>query len=208
MCEHLLRAEGDGHVELGRVAGHRRQVEARIDEPLPELASPVGAEVEEDRGVVRVEPGCALDDERLEELVGDARLVTPLHVLEQSGRGRRYPLSVDDRVERLLRPLLALVAVHRVVPADDGRDPLGGQLGEVGHGRGRRDVAAVRERVDPRALRHPTAPCKLEQRLQMVDVRVHATARDEAEQVHVAAALACTFESGDQRRGSRTTSRP
>ena len=128
----------------------------------------------------RAEPRPPVEHGRLDELVGDALLVARPH------RGDRVvrvlALALDDRVEGLLRPLPALVAVHRVVAAGDGRDPLGGQLGEVVLGRVRRDVAAVGEGVDPGPLgREP------EQRLQVLDVRVHAAVRDEAEQVHVAA---------------------
>ena len=46
----------------------------------------------------------------------------------------------------------------------------------------------------------PTPPRELEQRLQVVDVRVDAAVRDEPEQVDVAAALARTLECADERR--------
>ena len=39
--------------------------------------------------------------------------------------------SAHDRVERPLRALPALVAIHRVVAAADGGDALGGQLREI-----------------------------------------------------------------------------
>ena len=55
----------------------------------------------------------------------------------------------------------------------------------------RRDVAAVREGVDPRALgREP------QQRLQVLEVGVHAAARDQTEQVHVAAPVERRLQSG------------
>ncbi len=94
------------------------------------------------------------------------------------------PVPEHERVERPLRALPALVAVHRVVAADDRRDPVGGQLGEIVERRVRRDVAAVGERVDPRVR----SGAMREQRPQVVDVRVHAAVRDEPEQVHAAAA--------------------
>src|SRR5262249_44697391 len=52
-------------------------------------------------------------------------------------------------------------------------------------------VASVRERVDPRLL-----GCEAKQRLDVVDVRVHAAVRHEAEKVDALAAL----ERGDERR--------
>ena len=89
-----------------------------------------------------------------------------------------------DRVVGQLRPLPALVAVHRVVAADDRGDPVLRQLGEICERGVRRDVAAVGEGVQPRLLgREP------KQRLDVLDVRVDAAVRDEAEQVHALAAL-------------------
>ena len=114
-------------------------------------------------------------------------------------RDARGAGAESDRVERLLRPLPALVAVHRVVAADDGREPFGRQLGEVGHGRMRRDVPAVGERVNPGPLLHALSARKLEQRLQVVEMRVDAALRDEAEQVDVAAALPGALERGQER---------
>ena len=63
----------------------------------------------------------------------------------------------------------------------------------------RRDVAAVRESVDEGALLHPLPPCQLEQRPQVVDVRVDAAVRDEPEQVDVRAALLRPLERADKR---------
>ena len=71
----------------------------------------------------------------------------------------------------------------------------------------RRDVASVGERVDPRPVGHPLPLRELEQRPQVVDVRVDAAVRDEPEQVHVPAALACAAERRDERRRSRRSSR-
>ena len=48
---HLLLPERERDVQLVGVAGHRREVDAALDERLRELARAVGAEVEEDRGV-------------------------------------------------------------------------------------------------------------------------------------------------------------
>ena len=185
--DHLL-LEDDRAVEVVAVAGHGREVQALLEEPLRELARAVGAEVEVDRGVLRREPRLRQDD-GLHELVGDAARVRGLD------GGHRVagllPLSLQDRRERPVGPLPALVAVHPVVAAGDGGDAgaLGDQLRQVAARRGRRDVAPVGERVDEGALGHPLAPCQLEQRPQVVDVRVDAAVGDEPEQVDVAAAL-------------------
>src|SRR3954454_21447064 len=176
----LLLAEDHRAGKVVAVVRHRGQVEAAVDEQLRELARPVGPEVEEDRRVVRPEPGPSLEHDRLDELVGDAEVVARLHGADRVGRVGA--LAQHDRIEGALRPLPAGVPVHRPVAAGDRRDPFGRQLGEVVHRRGRRDVAPVGERVDPGSLRR-----KPQQRLDVIDVRMHAAVRDEAEQVHVAA---------------------
>ena len=126
----VLLLERDRAVEVVPVAGHRRQVEPAVEEPLGELAGPVGPEVEEDRGVRRPEPRARQHD-GLDELVRDAGVVARLDRGHRVfGRSR---LARDDRGERAVRPVPALVAVHRVVAAADGRDPDArvDQLGEV-----------------------------------------------------------------------------
>ena len=64
----------------------------------------------------------------------------------------------------------------------------------------RRDVATVGECVNPRPVGHPVALGQLEQREEVIDVRVDAALRDEAEQVHVAAPLPRPLERPDERR--------
>src|SRR5581483_395317 len=96
-----------------------------------------------------------------------------------------------DRGERTVGPVPALIPVHGVVAAGDRGDSVGGQLGEVAHRRVGRDVAAVRERMDPRLLgREP------EQRAEMVDVGMDAAVGHETEQVHLLSPL----EGRDERR--------
>ncbi len=193
----LLR-EGDGEVEVVAVVRHRRQVDAEPAELLRQLPRPVGTEVEEDRGVPgRVEPRAAVDHDGDDELVGHAGVVARLHRGDRVGGVRA--VADDDRVESELGPVPALVAVHRVVAARDGRDPVRGQRREVVDGRVRRDVAPVGERVDPRPVGHPLPLRQLEQRKDVGDVRVDAAGRDEPEQVHVAAALARAPERRDER---------
>ena len=83
----LLLGERDRAVEVVGVARHRHEVDAELDEALGELAPAVGPEVEEDRAVARgVEPRPALEHDRLDELVGDARRVARL---DRGDRDRR-----------------------------------------------------------------------------------------------------------------------
>ena len=152
-------------------------------ELFAQLACAVGPEVEEDRRVVAgSRRGAPVDHGREDELVGDAGVVARLHGVQRVGVVR--PGSADDRVQRELGAIPALVAVHRVVAAGNRRDAVERELGEIVDRRVRRDVAAVGESMDPRLLRG-----ELQQRLHVRDVRVHAAVRDEPEQMHVLPAL-------------------
>ena len=198
LADHLL-LEDDRAVEVAAVAGHRGQVDSLLEELLRELASPVGPEVEVDRCVLRPEPGTGQDD-GLDELVGHPTCV--------GGLDRRHrvsgllALAGEDRRQRALGALPTLVAVHRVVAAADRDDPrpFGDQLGEVTARRRRRHVAPVGEGVDVRPLGHVLPACQLEERPQLVDVRVDAAVGDEAEQVDVAAALSGPAEGAEEGR--------
>src|SRR5439155_7279533 len=98
------------------------EVEAALEELLRQLAGAVGAEVEEDRGVVAREARPALEHDGLDELVGHAALVARSH-----GGDRVVcvlALALDDRVVGALRAIPAAVAVHRVVAARYGGDSL------------------------------------------------------------------------------------
>ena len=77
---------------------------------------------------------------------------------------------------------------------------VGRQPREIYGGSMWRDVAAVGECVNPRPVGHPLALGQLEQREEVIDVRVNPALRDEAEQVHVAAALLRPLERSDERR--------
>jgi hypothetical protein len=165
---------------------------------LRQLTHPVGPEVEEDRRVLRrVEPRPFAQDDRLDELVGDAAVVARPH--RRDGVVCPLALTRDDRLERAIGPFPALVAIHGVVAPGHGRDAIGGQRREVVDSGVRRDVAAVGEGVDPRAVVHSRAPRQVEQCPQVVDVRVHAAGRHEAEQVDVRAALLRPPERAEER---------
>ena len=87
----------------------------------------------------------------VDELVGHARGVARLD--RRRGRLGALPHAVHERRARELGALDAMVAIHRVVAADDGRDrraragPLALELREQAGRLVRRDVAAVGERV-------------------------------------------------------------
>ena len=183
----LLLRDRDRTVEIVAVARHRRQVEAFLEQPLGELARAIGAKVEEYGCVPWTQPRPSCQHDWLDELVGRAALVALTHRLDRIVR--LFAHSSTNRVKGAIRPVPALVAVHRVVAAGDGGDPVGGQLGEIVHGGVRRDVPAVGEGVDPGLLGR-----EAEQGSQVVDVRVDTAVGDEAEQVHLVAALECRDE--------------
>ncbi len=121
---HVLLGERDRAVEVVAVDRHRRQVVARLEQPLESWRPRSGRKLKK---IAASSPGRSRGrsstHDRLDELVGDAGVV---------GSPARRPgalvlaLPDHDRGERPLGPVPALVAVHRVVAADDGRDPLGG----------------------------------------------------------------------------------
>ena len=184
-----LLGERDREVEVVAVLRHRRQVDAELTELLGDLPRPVGAEVEEDRGVLRgVEPRPAVEHDRQDELVGEAALVALLDRMQRIRRRARPSRRRSRRARAACAPIAC-----RGPSRSSGRRPsrcrsAGSSARSCQRGV-RRDVAAVGERVDPRPVRHPFARCELEQRTHVVDVRVDAAVRDEPEQVHVSPAL-------------------
>src|SRR5207247_5353225 len=138
----------DLHCEVRPIARHRGHIGTCLEKLHRQLACSVGTEVEEDRRVrPRLKPGTATNWGRLDELIGYALLIATADGLDRIGR--LLALALDDRVEGALGPLPALVAIHGVVPAGNGRDPALRELGEIVDGRVRRDVSTVGERVDP-----------------------------------------------------------
>ena len=110
-------------------------------------------------------------------------------------------LALAEQVDRLLRAVPALVAVHGEVAADDGADASRAGLRarrldprQRLRARRRRRVAPVGERVDDEvgdvALRREP-----DQRLEVLLGGVHAAARDEPDQVHALGGA----QRGDQR---------
>ncbi len=126
----LLFGEHDRCVEIGPVLRHRRDVCACLYQLRRQLTGPVGTEVEEDGGVsFEVEARGPLDDDRLDELICDASLVTTPDRVDWILR--LFAFAGDDRVECALGAVPALVPVHCVIAPDHRRDSLSGQLGKV-----------------------------------------------------------------------------
>ena len=96
--------------------------------------------------------GRPVDDDRLDELVGDIRGRSSAWTAA-TGSPAWCPSPSTIARSAKVGAIPAPVAVHRVVAAGDRGDAVGGQLGEVAHRRVRRNVSAVGERVDPGLLR-------------------------------------------------------
>ena len=179
-----LLGEGDREVEVVAVAGHRRQVDAELAELLGELPRAVGAEVEEDRGVaLGIEPRAAVDDDRLDELVGDAAVVARLHGGDRD-RPRARPRRPRSRGARARCGPSACRGPSR----SSGRPR--SRCGRPAARRGRRTAeCGDTSRPSVNAWIHVFSGANVEQRLEVVDVRMDAAVRDEPEQMDVLAAL-------------------
>ena len=76
----VLLREGDGKREVLSVLRHRGQVGFELAELLGQLARAIGAEVQEDRRVLRrVEAGAAVETDRDDELVRHAFVIALPH---------------------------------------------------------------------------------------------------------------------------------
>src|SRR5204863_3937233 len=118
--------------------------EVGFGERAGELTGAVGAEIEMDDRVPVGDAVVVADDGRPDELVG----LAPIAAGGDGGQrvGSVLAPGVDDRVVGELRPIPALIAVHRVVATADGADAAGVaqpalELAEVAGARVRRRVA-------------------------------------------------------------------
>ena len=123
-----------------------------------------------------------VDDDGLQKLVGLVLLVAFLNGFYNIFA--LLALALDETVDGDLDALPAFVAVHRVVAADDGRDRAilllleeCGEVARVPGGRARRSVAPVAEEVDVDVW-DALLLGRLEESLQVVDVRVDTTIRN------------------------------
>src|SRR5947207_15806985 len=104
-------------------------IEPRVENLDRYLACSVGPEVEEDCGIALAEARPVFDRDRLDELVRDPAVVAGPYGHDRGLTPDRP--ARDDGGVRALRPLPALVAVHRIVAAGHARDPVLGQLRQV-----------------------------------------------------------------------------
>ena len=165
---HADARKGDEHVRHGRVilgvadVGEREElaleaVERGVDERARDLAGAVGAVVEEDDRIVVGDHAVLVADDGLDEFVRHAVFIALLDGVD--GIAVLHALAVDERVIGVLEAVPALVAVHRVVAAHNGRDLADAELTALFHGLcdkvaagGRGRVAPVEEGVDIHAL--------------------------------------------------------
>jgi hypothetical protein len=170
-----------------------------VAEKLSDLTDAVGAVVEEEDGVVVLNAGLlAVDNNGLDELVGLAGLVTLSEGCD--GVAGLLALACDETLHADLDAVPALVAVHDVVTTDNGRDLAkadllgeGEQVLQVSLATLGVAVTTVTEEVNV-YLGHTNLLGDLEQRLEVVDVRVHTAVRDETAQVESAIALLGALE--------------
>src|SRR5437764_818812 len=83
-------------------------------------APAVGTEVEEERHVVLRQARTAVQDHRLDELVRETSVVRGPHRGDRVVGVRAF--ARDDRLQRAIGALPAVVAIHRVVATDHGGD--------------------------------------------------------------------------------------
>ena len=183
----------DGHAGVGegKPLGAREAVERLLRQRPGDLARAVGPEVEEDHRVAGGDPSdrpaVPHDHHGLDELVGLPRRVRR----GDGGHGvtEGPPLPADHRLVRALDAVPPVVAVHRVVPPDDGRHLPGADLGrlrqqgaEVVDPALRRGVPPVEHGMeehlrDAALLRHP------QQRVKVRVKGVHAAVGEQAHEV-------------------------
>ena len=128
-------------------------VKFRIDQRAGDLTGTVRTEVCKDNRIVGID-GCVLgDDNRNDELIGDAGVIRCLH--RRNRIGIVLTLAVNHSGICLFHTLKAVVAVHGVVSALDGCDladagliQLRLQFLDILKTRGRRNVTAVHEAMD------------------------------------------------------------
>ena len=164
-----------------------------IDECTGDLTRTVGAEVEEDDGVARLNRCVLGADGRENEFVRYAVFVGILHGLHRFGSLRSFTVNHCGVCFRHALP--AVVAVHCVVTAHYGRYFADADFLHFCHAVGdiiaagrRRNVASVEERMNV-DLFAAALLCKLQERVQVRVVAVHAAVGKETHEVKGLAAF-------------------
>ena len=211
---HVLLVEQDVQpLEFGIVRGHAAVIERQRVHPFGghvllrehdgQLLGAVVAVVEEDHHVAGTDrpdgfPLGVDTHDRLDELVGHVGVVGLLHGGDHVRR--RLADTVHELIVGHLHTLPALVAIHRIVTADDRRDDarrlrrmalqrLNETLAAVRVG-----IAAVHEAVYIGML-DAVGLGDVAEFVEVVDRRVHAAVRHEAHEVHVHALRLGVLES-------------
>ena len=190
--DHRLRRKGDEDVrEADLVVSHRHEcqplrppladkaAEVVLHESPRQLARAVRPEVEEDHRIAVLDARAFADEARLHQFIPAFRIRVAFTDRVGWARARRR-LRVDDRVPRALRPVPTLVAVHRPVASLDRRH---GRLdsGQQFERAARRHVSSVEVQVYD--VPHALTLRKTRERIEMAQVGMHATRREEAHEV-------------------------
>ena len=159
-----------------------------------QLAGAVVAEIVEDDGVAffHLRQRCAGgvgDYDRLDEFVGHVGVIGGLDALQ--GGSERGALAFDQQVIGLFHAVPALVAVHRIEAAADGRHLAGGllhlllQLFHEAVTAARVGVAAVHEAVDESAVADTRLLRLGEELVEVLQAGVDAAVRAEAHEMEL-----------------------
>ena len=128
----FYRLGGEHHIDefimQGRVfghAGHRRQfrpppgfahIEARLSQGAQYLPGAVRAKIQKQQTVTILHAGVIANHRRADEFITFTCSIGRLN--RRRGGFCRYTLTIDHQLKRLLHPLPAVVAVHRVKAAN------------------------------------------------------------------------------------------
>lgn len=184
-------------------------VEIRVHEGAGDLARAVGAEVHEDQRVAVLHRGIGLtggaDHGRSDELVVFTALISGLQAGDRI-LGHGVAFGRGQQVIGQLHAIPAVVAVHRVVAADQRGDAPDAQRGEGvtaalqrGFGAARRRVAPVEEGMQINGF--GAALCsQLDHGQDVLVVAVHAARRQQAHDMHRLAGRYGLIDGGGQHR--------
>ena len=161
--------------------------EFRIDEGTGDFARAIRTEVCKDDGIVCLDLTVLCGDYRNDELVGNLCIIRRLYSGNRIVKIRA--LAVYHRGIRLDQTLKAVVTIHGIISAVDGRNlsdtdfvQLCLQLLDKVDAGGRRNVTAVHEAVY-KHLGQTVLLCQIQQAKDVLDVRVHTAVAEQAEQV-------------------------
>lgn len=209
---HGLRGEGNVKGKVGLVPGEGGDVEVLGDvnilhggrgetEGLDNLTHTIGAEVEAKEGITIREETLLVDENGFKELISLIALIAFLNGLDTIGL-LGTTILLGEAIDGQLDALPPLVTVHGVVTTTYGGDGTITQLADVGlqilvvTGGGLwRGITAIAEKVDI-GLGDLGGLGSLEKALEVFDVTVDTTIRDEAKEVETSIARGGTIKGG------------